>query len=525
LRTGRPRKQVDEQKVIEMYIAGSSSKLLAKEFGISITAILGILKKNNIKLRKSGPKLMELPCDINVLKQRYLAGESAMEISKSFEGIQHHMIEKWLKQAGVELRGMTAFGHVDEHYFDVIDTEEKAYWLGFFAADGNLGKKNYQIQITLKYDDRAHLEKFARAIKLTGKILDRERKREEGKISKECQICFKSKIMWESLTAKGILPEKSKNLIPPKVSENLEHHFWRGMIDGDGTIPVMTCQSYRRSLIQLCGTYEVCIEFKNFAERIFGSIGTIFKDGNNYFVGSEGKIADKLINLLYHDARIYLDRKYALAMKKFRGWDDGIRRLKNEFVEEFLLKNHYLKTLPIGTTNYGLIKNGNLVGVAAIGSPSNPGVAGSIFGEDKIKQVMELRRFALVPGLEKNTASEFLSGVIKMIRVDFKDVWGLISFADPEQGHLGIIYQAVGALYLGCANTISVIKPDGIKLPAGRHLADQLKNEDLSKCKISVSGKHKYFLIVGKGEDEKNRIKNLLADKILPYPKLEKKSD
>ena len=28
----------------------------------------------------------------------------------------------------------------DEHYFDVIDCQEKAYWLGFICADGYIGK-------------------------------------------------------------------------------------------------------------------------------------------------------------------------------------------------------------------------------------------------------------------------------------------------------------------------------------------------------------------------------------------------
>jgi hypothetical protein len=57
----------------------------------------------------------------------------------------------------------------NENYFEKIDTEEKAYWLGFITADGsiNLGygkQKFYQLHINLKGGDYSHLEKFQKAI-------------------------------------------------------------------------------------------------------------------------------------------------------------------------------------------------------------------------------------------------------------------------------------------------------------------------------------------------------------------------
>ncbi|MGM9535052.1 MAG: hypothetical protein ACI3VR_07355, partial [Intestinibacter sp.] len=62
----------------------------------------------------------------------------------------------------------------NEHIFDVIDTEEKAYWLGFIFADGYIGstplepnkKSVYNFELSLKLEDTSHLEKFKSFISL-----------------------------------------------------------------------------------------------------------------------------------------------------------------------------------------------------------------------------------------------------------------------------------------------------------------------------------------------------------------------
>lgn len=58
----------------------------------------------------------------------------------------------------------------NEHYFDVIDSQDKAYWLGFFAADGyNHVSKGY-IELRLHNQDREILEKFKVSINASNPI-------------------------------------------------------------------------------------------------------------------------------------------------------------------------------------------------------------------------------------------------------------------------------------------------------------------------------------------------------------------
>lgn len=50
--------------------------------------------------------------------------------------------------------------HFDEHVFDVIDTEEKAYWLGFLTADGYIYSRDNTFGISLASIDKHHVEKI-----------------------------------------------------------------------------------------------------------------------------------------------------------------------------------------------------------------------------------------------------------------------------------------------------------------------------------------------------------------------------
>jgi len=230
VRTGRPRKSVNEDVIADKYSSGSPSDFIAKEFGISVSTVLGILRKRGIPIRKRGSKtkFLFLKKDIDIIKKKYASGDSCAKIAIEF-GVDHYNIEKLLKDEGVRLRGMTAYSNLNESFFENIDSEEKAYWLGFLAADGNIYKPeniaSYQISIELSEIDLGHLKKFKEAISSTAKFYYR-------KDRKTWSIIFKSKKMWMDLGSHGIVQTKSKVLGKPiGVSKDLMRHFWRGYIE------------------------------------------------------------------------------------------------------------------------------------------------------------------------------------------------------------------------------------------------------------------------------------------------------
>jgi hypothetical protein len=130
-------------------------------------------------------------------------------------------------------------------FFQKIDTEEKAYWLGFIYADGSVSDKG-SLSINLSTKDRWHLEKFKKHISAEHPVRDGSHIRKENKkmkmkagIQYYSAICIHSGEMGEDLNKVGVFPRKSLSLDFPtneQVPEELLNHFIRGYLDGDGYV-------------------------------------------------------------------------------------------------------------------------------------------------------------------------------------------------------------------------------------------------------------------------------------------------
>lgn len=138
--------------------------------------------------------------------------------------------------------------------------------------------------------------------------------------------------------------------------------------------------------------------------------------------------------------------------------------------KRFILNHHYSGTYPAARFRYGLYNSDkSLEGVAVFSHPTNNKVF-SIFG-DTASQSVELGRLALLDSVKANGESFFISRCFEQLRV--AGIKGIISFSDPVsrtdstgkvvfQGHVGTIYQALNAVYLGRGTPrLLHILPDG----------------------------------------------------------------
>lgn len=116
----------------------------------------------------------------------------------------------------------------------------------------------------------------------------------------------------EQLKRLGLPENKSLILTMPKwVTNELFPHLLRGIIDGDGTI------GKTRHRVSLVGTFDIVHSIQSKLFEILQIASYIYKDKrceNTYVLNIGGKTNSiKLINYLYRDANLYLDRKYQIA--------------------------------------------------------------------------------------------------------------------------------------------------------------------------------------------------------------------
>lgn len=289
-----------DNNIINLYKDGNSIRKVAVLTGISATQIRRILKKNNVEAR-------DIKTSKEIEKQiieRYNSGINSEILAEEFN-INASTICRIIKRNGYKIRPPEINKRkylLNENFFETIDTEEKSYLLGFLYADGNVSKDKNDIKIEVHERDIDILEKFAKNIY----IGDQYTIGTDRNIYK--YIRFSSKKIKEDLTRYGCIPNKTFSITLPSLSKNLMNHFIRGFYDGDGCISIDG-----RVRIILTGYYDFINEVKNYLKNnnINGSI-RFYKNKENICDFTIGTINDgnKMLDYLYDNASIYLDRKY-----------------------------------------------------------------------------------------------------------------------------------------------------------------------------------------------------------------------
>lgn len=245
-------------------------------------------------------------------------------------GISPKKIEQWLKEQNIWTGHKYLLNYFDEFFFDKIDTEEKAYWLGFIYADGYLNINTNAIGIELKNDDKEHLQKFKKALKAELEVKTYSKNSTYGP-QVNCRFVISSAHMKKILLSYFKSVNKTfEGEFPKLKNKELIRHLIRGFFDGDGNLnglPKDNEHVFRPSLnfIGTKQTLEYIESISNFpwtwSQRVED------KTKNNYQINC-GRANDCLsfLNFMYKDATIYLDRKY----KRYQECLENRERLKTK---------------------------------------------------------------------------------------------------------------------------------------------------------------------------------------------------
>lgn len=243
-------------------------------------------------------------------------------------------------------RKLNKHSKFNKNYFDVIDDEHKAYWLGFLWSDGYLGHRirdngveEYNLKLSLMENDYHHLEKFNKDLDGKYNIHFYNYSKNAFKTEqKEARLFITSKHMGKVLKYQyGIIPyRKDFSKIENSVAQNLIKHLIRGIIDADGTIAmyeIIDNGDLRKTYsIKICGTESTLryiekhfIEMNlvnNFTRKLYKRHKEQERDNgclNLAFAGKNNVI--NILNYLYQDSTIYLDRKYKKYLNMIGGDD------------------------------------------------------------------------------------------------------------------------------------------------------------------------------------------------------------
>ena len=252
----------------------------------------------------------------------YKQGKSVQQLTELL-GMSKTTVRKVIRSAGLEIRSqsdqqliMNGSSSLKHWAFDTL-TEEALYWIGFIYADGYVHKKQNRslITIDLSTEDRNHLEKFKKFLDAGVSIRDNKRHRLD-KVYYTSIITISSKPLFDRLTELGFTNDKTYTAV---VHPDLINHvaFWRGVFDGDGWISRTHTRKYQYPWVGLCGTYDTVQSFIEFVKSngvLTDVIKARHKKGtkNNFETAFVNNVGLNILDLLYKDATVYLDRKYAV---------------------------------------------------------------------------------------------------------------------------------------------------------------------------------------------------------------------
>lgn len=197
--------------------------------------------------------------------------------------------------------------NIREDYFNDIDSEEKAYFLGLLASDGCVTDED-KVLIGLQERDTYLIDHLKKALEYTGPIYEIKARSENHQTQRRLQ--FKNSAISASLNRLGIYPRKSLTLKFPDIDEQFISHFIRGYFDGDGCMRMSKgvlnykfvgtfnfLKSLQDILISKCGVKETKMYQAN-------------KDKNTWELSYAGdRQCIRIYGFLYKNATVYLLRK------------------------------------------------------------------------------------------------------------------------------------------------------------------------------------------------------------------------
>lgn len=382
------REYTDEQIELITKTPYVSSTILSKQLGIPASSIRGFRNRQGIKTRcklgyvskeefianyeklQSEQKMAKLynvnrhainnyskliGFDDSIYKRKSLTNEQIKYIVDNYNNKSHITLAEELNVAPSAVRGVwhrnTLTGKTrrtytlsNEDYFSKIDSQDKAYFLGFIGSDGCIYKtlsnnKQNILRISIQKEDENILHIFRKYLGTDKPILETTN---EKNTYVSLEIC--SNKICSDIESLGLSNRKTYDNTIANVDEAWMPALIRGYFDGDGSIGYN--KSIFNSSISIAGYESNMKKIMNFLQNhnIYGGMTidkrktNIANDGSKFCIFYLANKTSKysFLKLIYENNNcVYLERKYKRAC-------DFINAIENsENIRDKQIVNYY----------------------------------------------------------------------------------------------------------------------------------------------------------------------------------------
>ena len=200
-----------------------------------------------------------------------------------------------------------------------------------------------------------------------------------------------------------------------------------------------------------------------------------------------------------------------------------VERVTSKMANDLTIRRHYLRRRASTMFAWGLFDGMELLGVVIYGKPASPFPCIGVCGAEESSRVLELTRLWIDDSAERNSESFLIGSSLRQLPEDYDIV---LSYAEIEAGHLGVVYQATNWIYTGLSSAHKDWAIEGETVAHSRHRLDELGGVNKARALLGDNlvqyergRKHRYVMFRG----SKTRRKELLGKlRYAPqdYPKI-----
>lgn len=306
----------EKEKMLNLHNDGVLNRELADIFNTSTTMISRLLCSMDIVSRHpmlSNERKLKI-------KECYEENKNMAKVAKIMK-CSESTVSHILKEFGITQLSMSEVKRqylIDENYFNIINTQNKAYSLGFIFADGSVNKNGSGFAISIQERDKELLDKLNHEFGGDRKLSFIEYNKKNHNWQNQYCLAITNQKMNQDLIKHGAVPNKSLSLeFPNDISNDLIRHFVRGYFDGDGSLAknedrctIISTENFCKSLS------DIIANELNIHCSIMLCHGNKDKPTRTIQIAGKKQVK-KFLDWLYFDAELYLGRKHSLYLSKY----------------------------------------------------------------------------------------------------------------------------------------------------------------------------------------------------------------